>query len=45
LEFRNKTQREVKLLRERAGRLGEENIAYKKVIEDLRKFFNKVGSD
>ena len=44
-EFKGKYNREAKLLRERAGRLTEENLAYRKVIEDMKMFFNKVNSD
>jgi hypothetical protein len=44
-EFKTRMHKEVKLLRERAGRLTEENLAYKKAIDDMRLFFTKVNSD
>jgi len=35
--------REVKLLRERVGKLTDENVNYQKTIQEMKIFFNKVN--
>lgn len=44
-EFKTRNSKEVKQLREVSSRLTEENNAYKKVVDDLKMFFNKVNTE
>ena len=45
VEYRSKSQKEIKRLKEKAKRLSEENKAYINAIEDMRRFFNKVSNN
>lgn len=42
-DFKTKVSREVKILRERVGKLSDENVNYQKTIEEMKVFFNKVN--
>ncbi|CDW79000.1 UNKNOWN [Stylonychia lemnae] len=42
-DFKQKVSREVKVLRERVGKLTDENVIYQKTIEEMKIFFNKVN--
>ena len=33
----------MKAVKDKLGKLKEENIAYRKAMDDMRKFFNKVS--
>ena len=45
VEFKSKSQKELKHLREKVSRLNEQNCAYLNAIEEMRKFFNKVSNN